>query len=287
MFTSTIKQLFLVTSVLFISITLSACGPEGQTSADQSDRDQNYSHKSIVDDDTLIMDAIYLNKRIPENFYNEINNDYDVYYITKNVQNVDLLPLTDRLNVARYELSTNDFTEAFEWSEKSAENQPVYRQLVDNTETDLYFEFTRVDISSPQFVYKTRVLKSSVIDRSGVDLNHPEEPYKGNIKTQLLTTDLVKKIVEYFWTFSYKNNAGNAVLSSSTIENNSNYIHTMVEAALYRGVDNQCDIIEVSVSTYDVDRNTGDIWMNREVVREISSVHSNGVSEICINNNIN
>lgn len=287
MFTATLKQTLQIISVLFITLTISACGPESQMPVDGPEQVQTNKHKNIIDDDVAIMDAIYLNKRIPDDFYNEANNDSGVFYMTKNIQNVDLLPQADRVGVARYELSTNDFTEAFEWSETSAVNQPVYRELIDNTETDLYFEFTRVDFNYPQFIYKTRVLKANVIDRSAVDLNHPEETYQGNFTTQLISTDLVKMIVEYFWTFTYHNNAGNAVLESTTIETETNYIHTLVEAALSKGLTNQCDIIEVSVSTYDIDKNTGDIWRTIEVVRRISSVSIYGVSEICINNAIN
>ena len=272
MFTYTSNRFFDSVYLVFLVLTLSACNSGGEASATNSDVEQQNLPLGIVisDDDSAILQAVYFDIRTPEGFYTESYADSSVYYSISHVKNVELLPLANRSGVASYELSTDDFTEALEWSEQAANYQPVYKQLVDNRETDLYFEFTRVDLNNPQFVHLSRVFKKSALDRSATDLNQLDI-YQGKIAIQMLSAERVKMLMEYFWTFSFSNNTGNAVLKSNTIETDISYIHTMEEAKLTIRSADQCDTVEIFETTYTVQKDTGDIWREQEMTREVSS----------------
>ncbi|MDT8452006.1 MAG: hypothetical protein RQ936_04575 [Gammaproteobacteria bacterium] len=262
---------------------MSACSGGGEQVTDSGTEFTTIPTGSLyADADRAILQAVYFDIRIPAGFYTETYADSGTYYSISNVKNDELLPVADRLGIVRYELSSNDFTEALAWSEQAASHLPVYKQLVDNSDTDLYFEFLRVDLNNPQFVHKSRVLKTSALDRSGIDLNQPDS-YQGKIGADMLTAKSVKMILEYLWTFSFSNNTGSAVLSSNTIETETSYIHTMEEAKLTTRSAEQCDTVAVFKTTYTVQKASGDIWKEQQVIKEISSKYSGSEFEICSN----
>lgn len=284
MLAHSINRFFQNVSLLFLIVILSACNGASETSATDPAVEYSAIPLSIdfSNDDNVILQAVYFDIRTPVGFYSEYYADSDTYYSTSNIKNVELLPIANRIGVARYELSTDDFTEALDWSEQAANYMPAYKQLVDNSETDLYFEFLRVDLNNPLFVHRSRVFKKSALDRSGIDLNQPDN-YQGQINTQTLSAERVKMLIEYFWTYSFSNNRGNAVLTSNTIETDVSYIHVMEEAKLTTGLVDQCDTVEIFESTYTVQKDTGDIWREQVTTREISSKRYGSNFEICNN----
>ena len=96
----------------------------------------------------------------------------------------------------------------------------------------LYFQFTRYDPESPQFINMHRVFKASALDRNGVDRSDEDAKYKGRITLTELTAENVKLIVEYLWLFTLSNNYRNAVLESYTTETESKFEHVMKQARL-------------------------------------------------------
>lgn len=282
MFVFLLNRILVGIPLIALVITLTACGAEGQTPGIEVAAEQKPIESGVIgiDNNLPVLRAVYMDIRTPDGFYSETYPDSDVYYSISHVKNIEILPLQERSGMARYELGTDDFTDALIWSEQAAAYQPVYKQLVDNSETNLYFEFTRVDLNNPQFVHLSRVFKMSAIDRSGVDLDEAEG-YQGKITLAILTADRVKMIMEYFWTFSFSNNTGNAVLESTTTEYDTNYIHTMVEAKLNVKPSGQCDTIEMFVTTYIVQKDTGDVFKYREMTGEILSKRYGNEFVIC------
>lgn len=254
---------------LITALLLSACN-------DQSSQITN----DISMDDSAIMEAIYFDHRIPDDFYRE-NFPNDTYHSISHVKNVDLMLPAASSGLPRYELSANNFSEALDWSETSATLQPTYRELTDNTHTELYFQFTRVDQSNPEFVHINRVLKKTALDRSNVDLDSSDD-YQGRILIQPLTKDSVKNVVEYFWTFSYSNNYGNTVLDSSTVEIEDEFIHILQEARLQMNPLGNCDTIELFETHYTVEKNSGDVHKNTVHIRNISSRRDGWEPTTCI-----
>lgn len=284
MITNTLNRVFTGFEILFLIVVLTACGGGGDDQS--SNNGVSIENKpSVGSDDSDILKAVYFDVRTPDGFYSEVYADSDVYYSISHVKNVEVLSVESSQDSERFELSSDDFFEALEWSEQAAQNFPVYKQMVDSRETDLYFEFERVDINNPQFVHLSRVLKKSVIDRSGVDLDESNS-YQGNITATNLNSNQVKMIIEYFWMFSFSNNTGNAVIESTLIETDTSYINTMVEAKLITRSADQCDTVEVYETSYEVQKDTGDIWKNKEMIREISSKRQGDLVVACDNSSL-
>ncbi|MGD8886215.1 MAG: hypothetical protein PVF34_11355 [Gammaproteobacteria bacterium] len=229
--------------------------------------------------DADIAQAVYTDRRVPEDFY-QLDSSDDAFYTTYQLKNTDLVAPADRDGLPVYELSTNDFSEALQWTETAAGHRPVYKQLVDTTETDLYFEFTRVDLNNPQFVDRYRVLKRSVVNRDGVDLSHPDN-YHGTVTAVSASAELVKTLDEYFWTFSAANNYGIAVLESTIAENTDAFSHAMVEARLQPAFDGSCDTITVVNVTYSTDKASGDIYTMENVIHTVYAQRNAYGFELC------
>jgi hypothetical protein len=228
--------------------------------------------------DVAIAAAVYTDKRMPEDFYrNNLPND-DVFYTTVNLKNTDLVPISNRLGMASYELSTDDFSQAMEWSETAAGFRPTYKQLVETSQTELYFQFTRVDLDNPQFVDLFRVFKLSALDRSGIDLVNPNG-YLGTITIPDVSSQQVKYIIEYLWTFTFSNNYGTAVLLSKITEYESEFVHTLVEARLQDLMSQSCNTIDIVEITYTVDKATGAIHKHELLIRSIFAEPSFNICE--------
>ncbi len=256
------------------ALLLSACG-SGSDSGSARFSDDKTTIISTATTDMAIATALYFDQRTPEGFYKE-EYQGDKFYIANHVRNIDLMPIADRLGVAVFELTSDDYFEAMGWSEQSATLQDSYKQLVDNSETLLYHQFTRVDPLSPQFVHLNRVLKASALDRNGVN-----DSYKGRITLANMTAADVKLIIEYLWTFTIDNNFGNAVLSSSITETEDELAYVMQQARLNSSFDDSCDAIEVYDVHYIVPKASGFIWKTEVLEREISAKRSGGFLEIC------
>lgn len=252
-----------------LSLLLSACG-----SAEAPVPTSSSVNAGEIND-LAIANAVYFDERTPDDFYHEELQD-DAFYSISNVKNIDLLPIVNRGGLPAYELVSDDYVEAMGWSEQAAGHDVTYKQLVDNNETMLYQQFTRVDPASPEFIQLHRVIKASVLDRTGVD-----DYYKGRITIADMTAAQVKLILEYLWTFTYDNNTGNAVLVSYTTETDDEFIHIMQQARLHMSYAESCDTIEVYDIRYTVEKASGFIWKNEVLTSVISAKRTGDRIEIC------
>lgn len=259
-----------VISTCLVSLLLTACG--GVTGSQEIDNNKNFN--------MAIASALYFYVPIPDGFYSEDFQD-DVFYSISHVNNTSILPMVDRAGLAVYELSSNDYVEALAWSEKASEYQPSNEQLTDISETALFYQFTRVDPASPQFIHIHRVFKSSMLDRTGVDRINDDDSYKGRITTTDLTVDNVKYIIEYLWTFTSSNNYQNAVLDSSTTETDDEFIHIIKQAKLDLSYSESCDTITVYEIRYTVSKSTGAIWKEKILTSEFLARRQGAYLEIC------
>jgi len=256
--------------ILIVALVITACG--GGTPA--SDLQAN----SYKGSDYEIITKVYTDQRTPDGFYQE--SLPDTWYTIRQLKNTDLLEGVVPSSTPVYELGTDDFTEALNWSETIALQQAVYEQLVDTTETDQYFQFTRFSPGTPDYTHYSRVFKSSSLDRSGYDLGNPGI-YLGMITWQPLTAEQVKYVIEYLWTFTFNNNYGNAVLESYTEETDSEFIHTMTEARLTMDYADNCDTIQIFESQYSVQKTDGMIFQVEYLIREIYSERIGNDYQVC------
>ena len=251
-----------------IALLLSACSG----GSDDNNLDKVSASQS---EDLVIASALYFDKRTPEGFYQE-QSVSDDYYVTSHVKNIDLLPLASRSGQPIFELTSDDSSEAMNWSEQAAVLQTSYRQLVDVTETTLYRQFTRMDPATPEFIFLQRILKANVLDRNGVN-----DTYKGRITLLNMTAEDVKLIIEYLWTFTIDNNFGTAVLSSVTTVANDEFIHVMQQAKLNMSFSDNCDSIEIYEVTYSVAKASGFINRSKVLERVILAKRTGASFELC------
>ncbi|VAW53049.1 hypothetical protein MNBD_GAMMA06-1924 [hydrothermal vent metagenome] len=254
-------------------LALSACSG----SSDVSNVDDSVA---IQSDELVIANALYSDIRTPEGFYKE-DFQGDTFYSISHVKNISLLPTADRVGLPVHELASDDFAEAMTWSDKAAEFQQSYEQLAGNTETMMYFQFTRFDPALPQFINLHRVFKASVLDRNGVDRNDENTAYKGRITLPDLSAENVKLIVEYLWTFTLNNNYSNAVLESYTIESESEFTHIMKQAQLSFNNNGGCDDVEVYEVRYRISRDSGFIWKEKVLTDTFAVKRAGSYLEIC------
>ena len=181
--------LLLISTTFFVT----ACGSTTAT-----------TEETVANNDLLTAKALYFDKRTPDDFYHEESSS-DLFASISHVKNIGILPLDNRSGLSVYELSSDDFVEAMTWDEQATVYQPLYSQLVANSETDLYYQFTRVNPDLPEFVDISRVFKADILNRAGVDRSDEDGEYQGKITLTDMTAAAVKQVVEYLWMFSFSN----------------------------------------------------------------------------------
>ena len=271
-------QSHILPSIRLLTVTLllvlaAACGETGMPQSGEAS-------STSLSQDTSIASALYADKRMPEGFYSEKAPD-NTFYTISHLKNISILPLVNRAGLPVYDLASNDFSEALAWSDQAAAYQPSYKQLSGNSETPLYYQFTRFDPASPEFIDMQRVFKASVIDFTGVDRNNEDEQYQGRITLTDLTAEKVKMIIEYLWLFTSNNNYSNAILESYTTESAGEFVHIMKQARLNIGYGDKCDSIEVYEVRYTIPRNTGTIQKVKSLDHVFMARRTGDGIEIC------
>ena len=260
--------LWLLAGLLALSLT--ACGSRSAAPV------SNINNAATGDiSDMAIATALYFDKRAPDSFYRE-STDAASYVSVGHIKSVDLVVAANRGDMPDYELSTDSADQALVWSEQAASSQPGYRQLVDSSETFLYYQFTRVDPANPQFVEKKRVFKASVLDRHGAT-----DSYLGRITLATINAEQVGQIVEYLWWFSNENNYGNAVLTSATSGTDVAWVHVIQRAKLYPSTNGGCDTIELYDDRYTVARDSGFIRKQSMLSRIVSARRDGARIKLC------
>jgi len=238
------------------------------------------TEETVENNDLLVAKALYFDKRTPDGFYHEESSN-ELFASISHVKNTGILPLDNRSGLSVYELSSNDFVEAMVWDELATVYQPLYAQLVDNSETDLYYQFTRINPDLPEFIDISRVFKASVLNRAGVDRSDEDGEYQGKIMLTDITVAKVKQVVEYLWMFSFSNNYSNAVLESYTNETADDFIHTLKQAQINFSYDGSCDEIELYEIRYSVAKESGLIWRDKILMSTFSAKRSGASVELC------
>jgi hypothetical protein len=128
----------------------------------------------------------------PVGFYHEINSTGSPYY----ENTISIMPINERQNIW-IELNTNDKNEARQWSDESNQYSSVNREIIDETETNKFFELKRRNTQYSNDILLSRVHKSSyfqpVIDKFSV-YDTLIGKYNGE-----LNLSSVKELVEYLW----------------------------------------------------------------------------------------
>ncbi len=242
-------------AIIIVSFLLTACGGGGGGGSAQPESGASASALSV--EQQYVAGRIYRDERFPVDFTFPEFWDDSPNIITAHVKSTDVLLFAKMPEIPAFEMSTDSWQEAITWSEEAAQKLPVYYDLVDLKETDMYFELIRMNPELPDMHYHSLVFKDSFIDRSGVDLDNPG-PHRGYISLKFLTSGYVDSVIEHLFLSSGHNQYGYAVLEERTEELDEEFRHTMIEAELGSG-SGSCDTIRVFELVHHISKITGEM----------------------------
>jgi hypothetical protein len=219
--------------------------------------------------------------RTPGNFYADAKPSGYQYVSTTQLKNADVDPTVSE-STPLHELCTDDWNQAFQWSEASAQLDPTYADLVDTTSTDeRFFEFGRVRQGEPQFYLRERVFRCEYLNRDSADLRL-RQGKAGQFNERPVSATELKNLSEYLWQFTEYNNFGHAVLKSVGAGSGTELSHTLYIANLTAaGISANCDRIEVIAWRYRMETTTGSLQLEQQSLWNFGAHQANGVTELC------
>jgi hypothetical protein len=251
---------------------LSACGGGGGDSSAPSPT-ASAPPRPVTQSDLQIAQSVYgTGPRTPAGFYSDPAPSGHDYVSTMHLKNADV----DAAAVAPqplYELCTDDWNQALNWSELGAQNSPQYSDLVETNDDPRFFEFGRVRQGDPTFYVRARVFKCAYLDRAAANLRAAAGP-AGTLNRRPLTATELRDLSEYLWKFTKYNNVGYAVLESSGSSTSTTLSHTLHIGVLARGgISGSCDRVDVIAWRHTLDTTTGTLQL------EVTTLWSFGARE--------
>lgn len=260
--------------VLLICTMLASCGGSGGGDATPA--------AAVADDggalDLAIAQQAYsADRRTPDGFYAEPRLFPDRSEFRFHVKNTDV-GIDPEAPVA-FEVCSDDFAEALQWSAASADVRRFNTTLSATDETDWYFEFQRAVDSDEPAVLINRVFKCTALDRAGL----APDGYAGQVMRTPLTAEDLRFISEYFWQFSPYNNALHAVTDSVAAAAPDELLHDLRRAEIRTGAGSAsgCDRVEVWTWRHSVGTGDGVLTSTQTYERGFDARRSNGVVSLC------
>ena len=203
-----------------------------------------------TDEENRIIELAYdENYRYPEGFWHETITEGSVYY----ENTISTVPVEERKD-RWIELSTDDYEEAKQWSDKSAEYSSVERILVSVRETEKYFEFKRQSKINERDIILSRVHKSGYfipqfdkflpLDTLGV--------FHGN-----LTKKGAQVFIEYLWSSGSIGFVNSKVIQSEITETGEGFVQYIKSFNLIHGDFDLKDVIQVYQYYFTLNKQSG------------------------------
>jgi len=264
-------------------LLLGACGGGGSAgngAAGTTASAAQYSSsvtRPVTQSDAEIAALIYSDsQRTPAGFYTEVVPTFSGYIATSHLKNSDITANAS----TQYELCSDDFNQALQWSE-TANSNGVNANLVGNETTDQYFEFDRVRNGTPQGYLRARVYKCSYLNRNNVDLQLAQGA-AGTLNFRPLSAAALQSLVEYLWQFTSYNNFGNVVLSSSATTASSGIAHSLFIATLSSATGGStCDTVNVIEWKHSLDTSSGALNLSVTPLWSFHAQYKQGVASTC------
>lgn len=219
--------------------------------------------------------AVYTEYKFPDGFYQEDlslsgrDGEASIYY-----ENTVSIDSSNQWN----EFCTNDLSRARALSEKSAESSSYYRQLVDTTVTEKFFEFRRVYEQNPRDVLLSRVHTCTYIVpfdsfRYAGSLGPLDEgsAFIGTFSPVPVTRAKVRELAEYLFFLSHYNSGGVALSSVSRPGDEEAIEHVVYGTSTTYGDFGLCDQITLTAFSYRVNRETGHIQYSKNPIRTVKA----------------
>ena len=179
-----------------------------------------------------------------------------------------------------HEVCTDDWSEAFAWSEEVAVAASPYLDFVGNEATTRYFEFDRVPRGQPDRYVRMRVFRCAYLDRTGVDPT-ADPGFAGDLNVQPIDSTALRELSEYLWRFTTYNNSGHAVIASEP-RNSMEIGHTLTIASLeHAALGGSCDRVTVRDSVLTAELVTGVLQRQTVFVREFGVRQEGGLLVGC------
>lgn len=282
MFTlSSFKRYRLRAIALAMTLAMSSCGGGGGEGNPPAPDSAATAARAVEQSDLEIAQGVYgSGSRTPADFYTDAAVPGQSHVSTAHLKNTDL----DASLAAphpQYELCTNDWNQAMDWSESSAQDAPQYANLVATNDDARYFEFDRVRTGEPQFYLRTRVFKCTYLDRATADLRTAVGS-AGQLNRRPLTAADLRTLSEYLWQFTSYNNFGHVVLKSSGTTTGTAVTHTLIMGKLVRnGLSAGCDRIDVIAWRHTADASSGALDLGIQTLWSFGARESGGAAQLC------
>lgn len=212
---------------------------------------------SQVDIIELAYDNTY---EYPDGFFYEMNLVGSLYY----ENTISVVAPADRGNIW-IDLDTNDRDQARSWSQLSDQYGSVPREVIEDNETEKYFEIVRQNPLFSNDIIRSRTHRSdyfvslhdrfSSLDTIGI-YNGPQNAIK------------VKEFVEYLWS-SRIINTWDKVLESEITETSTNFQHYIKSFHVVFGDFGVQDVIYVYDNHFVLDKSNKILVIERRLVEEI------------------
>ncbi len=232
----------------------------------------------VTQTNSQIASLIYSDsQRTPTGFYTESVPVFSGYVATSHLKTTDL----NSSAVLRYELCSDDFNQALQWSETANSVSGDNAALIGTEVTAQYFEFDRLRSSTPLGYLRQRIYKCGYLNRGTVDLL-ASSGNAGTLNTRPLDATTLKQVSEYLWQFTTYNNFGNVVLSSTGATGNNTLTHSVVIATLTRAANiSSCDTIAISDWKHSVNTTTGELTLRVTPLFNFQARESGGAVSVC------
>jgi hypothetical protein len=174
-----------------------------------------------------------------------------------------------------YEVCTNDMAQALDWSERLANWQGQYSDLVEIKSDGRIFEVVRVPRADVTAMVRHRVFRCDYLDRSTSDLR-ADIGAAGSMNQRPLNADELETLSEYLWQFTMFNNSDYAVESSTRSASGNTLTQTIRMGQLVRGVSGACDTVQLVDWTHTMNSVDGSLTRSLTNVRtfQVKSVSS-------------
>lgn len=260
-------------------LLLCACGGGGDTGTTPGVQTAGAS-SGVTQSNSQIAELIYSDsQRTPSGFYTDSVPVFSGYVATSHLKTTSI----NSSAVLNYELCSDDFNQALQWSDTADAVSGDNATLTGNDATAMYFEFDRLRPGTPQGYLRQRVYKCAYLNRNTVDLQIGTGD-AGTLNARPLDADTLRNLSEYLWQFTTYNNFGHVVLSSSGATGSNSLTHSLIIATLTHASNvGSCDSIGVADWKHSVDLNTGELTLSVTPLFTFQAQENNGAVSVCGN----
>jgi len=259
-----------------LALLLCACGGGGEgTTASTPTASVSLG---VTQTNAQIASLLYSDaQRTPAGFVVDSAPGFAGYVATSHIKTTDI----NASAVLHYELCSDDFNQALQWSDTATTVSGDNATLTGNDSTERYFEFDRLRAGTPQGYLRQRIYKCAYLNRNTVDLQ-AGAGNAGTLKARPMDAAMLKGLSEYLWQFTPYNNFGNVVLSSSGSASNDSLTHSLTIATLTRaGSVGSCDNVDVMTWKHTLDTNTGELTLSITPLFSFHAQENGGAVSLC------